>query len=96
MKITKEEVIKVAELARLKLTEEEINIFCTQLDNILEYFDKMKNLNTDNVSPMSHILPINNIEREDENANSDISNEALSKIAPDSDNGFVVVPKIIE
>jgi len=66
MSITKDEVIHVAKLARLKFTDEELEMYSHQLDNIIKYVDKLNELNTDDVEPTAHIVPISNVFREDE------------------------------
>ena len=65
MKISKEDVVKVAELARLEFKEQEVQKFTEQLGNILEYIEKLNELDTDNVEPTSHVLDISTPLRED-------------------------------
>jgi aspartyl-tRNA(Asn)/glutamyl-tRNA(Gln) amidotransferase subunit C len=65
MKITRKEVEHVAKLARLALRDEEIDILTGQLSNILTYVEKLNELDTKNVDPTSHVLPIKNVLRED-------------------------------
>src|ERR1700739_3610206 len=57
MKITREEVLRVAELAHLELSEAEIEMFSRQLDSILTYVDKLHELDTSNVEPMARVAP---------------------------------------
>ena len=56
-KISKEEVLRVAELAHLELSESEIETMTRQLDSILSYVDKLNELNTDGVEPMAQVVP---------------------------------------
>jgi aspartyl-tRNA(Asn)/glutamyl-tRNA(Gln) amidotransferase subunit C len=95
MKITKQEVDHVALLARLKFSETEKERFTTQLNTILEYMDKLKELDTTQVEPTFHALARTNVFREDRVRSSNPQDLSLSN-APDPDRGFFRVPKIIE
>ncbi|KPK88457.1 MAG: glutamyl-tRNA amidotransferase [Deltaproteobacteria bacterium SM23_61] len=95
MKITKQEVDHVALLARLKFGETEKERFTTQLNTILEYMDKLKELDTTQVEPTFHALARTNVLREDQVLSSNPQDLSLSN-APDVDRGFFRVPKIIE
>ena len=64
-KIDESQVKKVAKLSRLDLSDNEITEFTTQLSAILEYVEKMNELDTDNVQPLAHCLPISNCFRDD-------------------------------
>jgi aspartyl-tRNA(Asn)/glutamyl-tRNA(Gln) amidotransferase subunit C len=94
MKITVEEVERVAVLARLRLTVEEKSQLTQQLDDILEYMDKLNQLDTQ-VEPFTHALETENALREDAVTNQP-NTEALLANAPDRDGTFFKVPKIIE
>ncbi len=95
MKISKDDVTKVAELARLEVTEEETEIFTEQLGNILEYIEKLNELDTDNVEPTSHVLDISTPLREDKVVKW-LSIEEVLQNAPESEDNFFVVPQVIE
>ena len=95
MKITKADVEHVARLARLSLTEEEINLFARQMDAIIGYVEKIKDLDTDGVIPTSHAVPMENAFREDEVQKS-IGVEAALGNAPRRAGSFFIVPKVIE
>jgi aspartyl-tRNA(Asn)/glutamyl-tRNA(Gln) amidotransferase subunit C len=95
MKITKQEVDHVALLARLKFDETEKERFTIQLNTILEYMDKLKELDTTQVEPTFHALARTNVFREDRVLSSNPQDLSLSN-APDPDRGFFRVPKIIE
>ncbi len=95
MKISKDDVTKVAELARLEATEEETEIFTEQLGNILEYIEKLNELDTDNVEPTSHVLDISTPLREDKVVKW-LSIEEVLQNAPESEDNFFVVPQVIE
>ena len=95
MKISKQEVDHVALLARLKFSESEKERFTTQLNTILEYMDKLKELDTNNVEPTFHAVARTNVFREDLVLPSD-AQELTLRNAPDGERGFFRVPKIIE
>jgi len=94
-KIDREQVKYIAHLSRLKLTPEEEEKFTRQLGKILAYVDKLKELDTSTVPPTSHVLPLDNIFREDGKGNSLSPEEALAN-APRCKYGHFQVPKIIE
>jgi aspartyl-tRNA(Asn)/glutamyl-tRNA(Gln) amidotransferase subunit C len=95
MKISLEEVDRVALLARLRLTAEEKSALTQQLDDILEYMDKLNRLDTAQVVPFAHALDSANAFREDKVTNRP-NPEPLLANAPDRDRTFFKVPKIIE
>jgi len=95
MKISTKEVEYVAKLARLKLTEQEKELFTQQLDSILDYMGKLNEIDTEKVQPTSHVLPLKNVMREDEVKDSHLQKEMLSN-APERDDNFFSVPKIID
>ena len=94
-KIDAQQVRKVAKLARLALTEAEIEEFTGQLGAILGYVEKMNELDTAEVEPLAHCLPISNVLRADEVRES-LGTEKTLANAPDSDGPFFKVPKILE
>ena len=94
MKITSEEVEHVARLARLELTDEQEQMFQRQLSDILTYFDKLSELDTSQVAPMSHAVQLVNVFRQDRIAESIPAREALAN-APASQDGFFRVPKVL-
>lgn len=94
MKVTKEVIIHIAELAHLKLREDEIEKFEKELNQILEYVDKLNEIDTSNVEALSHPLLTLNIFREDKVEKS-ISREEALKNAPESTEEFFRVPKVI-
>jgi aspartyl-tRNA(Asn)/glutamyl-tRNA(Gln) amidotransferase subunit C len=95
MKITRQEVEHVAKLARLELTEQEADTFTGQLDAILAYVDKLKELNTDGIIPTAHAVPMENAFREDQVQPSIGVENALAN-APARAESFFRVPKVIE
>ncbi len=94
MKISKKEVEHVAHLARLNLTEEELEKMTGQLDNILSYVEKLDELDTSQVLPTSHVFAVNNAFRDDIEKESLSQAEAI-KNGPQHDGSTFLVPKII-
>lgn len=95
MKISKEIVRHIALLSRLELKYEEIEVYQKQLSRILEYVEKLNEVDTKDVEPTSHVLSLNNIFREDLVKES-LSREEVLRNAPDPTDKFFRVPKIIE
>lgn len=95
MAITIQDVEHIAKLARLKLTEEEKLRFQKELGKIIEYFDQLKKLNTDGVPPTTHVVPLENVLREDKVTPSLPVEEALAD-APDRKGNYFRVPKVVE
>ncbi len=101
IKITKEEVKHVAYLSRLAITEEELEIYSKQLESILEYMDKLNEVNTEKIEPVSSIIKLYknlNIKpkfREDIPKDSECRKEILAN-APQRLNNFFKVEKVIE
>ena len=93
--LSKEEIEHIAMLARLSLTEAEKNLFGAQLSSILDYMDKLNELDTKDVEPTSHVLSLNNIMREDTPKDS-VPREDILFNAPDRTEKFFRVPKIID
>jgi len=95
MKLSREEVQRVAVLARLRLTPKEQSSLTDELDRILGYIDKLNQLDTADVDLFSHAANITNTLREDRMTNRPNA-DALLANAPDRDGTFFKVPKIIE
>jgi aspartyl-tRNA(Asn)/glutamyl-tRNA(Gln) amidotransferase subunit C len=94
MPLTPETVRQVAALARLSLAEAEVELFTRQLNNILNYVEKLNELDTTDVPPMAHVLELNNVLRKDEVRECLPLDEALAN-APDPQRNAFAVPKII-
>jgi len=95
MSVDKNEILKIASLAKLKFNDDEIEKFTYQFNEILNYINKLNEINTDNVEPLSHPLEINSVMRNDELKISISTNKALMN-APDKDDRFFKVPKVIK
>jgi aspartyl-tRNA(Asn)/glutamyl-tRNA(Gln) amidotransferase subunit C len=93
--ITREDVEHVAELARLELTAAEKAQFIVQLNSILTYMEKLSELNTADVEPTSHVLPISNVFRDDE-VRPSLDRDRVLQNAPQESHFFFKVPRIIE
>jgi aspartyl-tRNA(Asn)/glutamyl-tRNA(Gln) amidotransferase subunit C len=94
MAISKETVSYVAHLARMRLETAEIEKLSVQLQDILDFIDVLKKADISNVQPTSHILPVENVLREDAARGSIEQGKALEN-APAKKDGFFGVPKVI-
>lgn len=94
MKISRNEVEHVAMLARLELTEEELITNTEQLNSILEYAAMLEKLNTDDIKPTAHAVPLHNVLRQDQVKQSMERDKVLAN-APDAEDGFFKVPRIV-
>lgn len=90
--IDDETIEYVSILAKLELSGEEREQAKTDMSRMLEYIDKLGELNTEDVEPMSHVFPVQNVFREDVITNSDIREQLLSN-APEQKDGMFMVPK---
>ena len=95
MALTAQEVQWVAHLARLQLTEAELETMTRQLSAIVAYVDQLTQVNTDGVEPMAHALAIHNVFREDEAAPSLPVADALAN-APQRRGDFYSVPAVLD
>ena len=93
--ISREEVLHIAKLAKLHLSEEEIKKYQEQLGRILEYFKKLEELDTSNVKPLKHVLDVHNVFRADE-PQASVSPEEALKNAPKRRDNFFEVPKVVD
>ena len=94
MSVTKNDVKKIAELARLEFSETEIENYTTEMNKILGYVEKLSELDTKDVEPLSHPIENSNIFREDSIKVSTDRVKALSN-APDKTSEHIKVPKVI-
>lgn len=95
MKLSTQDVEYVAKLARLEVTDQEKEKLTAQLNDILLYIDKLNELDTTGVSPMSHAIAVTNAFREDKVLESLGTQKALAN-APDARGEFFRVPKVID
>lgn len=94
MSVTKKDVAYIAELARLSFGEEEMETMTGELNSILDYVEKLNEIDTEGVEPLSNIHDQKNVLREDVELPSIPNAEALSN-APDRQDRFFKVPKVI-
>ena len=94
MKITREEVLYVAHLARLDLEANAIEKFAGQIDEILGYIEKLNQVDTQDIKPTSHAISLTNAFRDDEESAHLERDRALAN-APEKEGGCFVVPKVV-
>jgi aspartyl-tRNA(Asn)/glutamyl-tRNA(Gln) amidotransferase subunit C len=94
MSISRQDIEKVALLARLQLTEAELSKMTTELAQIVGYVDQLGEVNTDGIEPMAHAIEIKNVFRDDAVAPSLPRDEALAN-APHHDNRGYLVPAVL-
>ncbi len=95
MSVNRQDVENIAKLARLEFGENEKDELTSNLNGILGYFDKLSELDTENVEPLTHILPVQNVMREDVIKGS-VGQEIALGNAPEADKGHFVIPRVIE
>ena len=95
MALSSKEVLKVGTLSRIRLTPEEVEKFSSQLSGILDYVDKLRELDTQGVEPLAHALPIHNVLRPDEPRPGLTPEQALAG-APHADGYFFRVPRVLD
>jgi aspartyl-tRNA(Asn)/glutamyl-tRNA(Gln) amidotransferase subunit C len=89
------DVAYIARLARINLTEAEAKLFQKQLDDVLEYVEKLRQADISDVEPAAQALPIFNVFREDAARDWFTAEQALSN-APRKASGLIIVPKVLE
>ena len=94
MAITIQDVEQIAKLAKLEFTDAEKEKFTHQLNQILEYMDQLNSLDTSTVEPLSHVIELSNVFRKDE-VKSGVPTEEALKNAPEKNEQFFKVPKVI-
>ncbi|MBA4407169.1 Asp-tRNA(Asn)/Glu-tRNA(Gln) amidotransferase GatCAB subunit C [bacterium] len=94
MSVTRKDVEYIAQLARLRFKDEELENFTHQLNEILNYVEKLNELDTTNVEPLNHPIENVNVFRNDE-LKSSVQSESALKNAPDATEEYFKVPKVI-
>ncbi len=94
MSVTRKDIEYIAELAKLKFNDQDLDSFTDDLNEILNYIEKLNEINTDNIEPLSHPIEGLNSFREDIVKPSLLIQDAL-KNAPEKDEAFFKVPKVI-
>ena len=95
MAVTIKEVDNIATLARLHFSEKEKEDLMNIMNNILDYFNKLSELDTENVEPLTHILPVRNVMRDDE-VKETLDRDTVLANAPKHYRGHFVIPKVID
>jgi aspartyl-tRNA(Asn)/glutamyl-tRNA(Gln) amidotransferase subunit C len=95
MKITQEVIEHVANLARLNLSEQEKEKLTSEMANIVAYVDKLNELDTSDIQPTAHIIPVKNVFREDK-TQEPYDREKILANAPSHEDGCFKVPKVVE
>ena len=95
MALTREEVEHIAQLARLALTEDEKEMFRSQLSAILSYAERLQELDTDAIPPTAHAVGVQGVMRDDV-VHPSLPRDAALANAPQAQDGFVIVPTVLE
>jgi aspartyl-tRNA(Asn)/glutamyl-tRNA(Gln) amidotransferase subunit C len=95
MALSRETVQYVADLSRIELVPQELEKLARELQAILDFIDQLKDLDISGIAPTSHILPVNNVFRNDTPSPSLPIDKTLAN-APDKEDNFFVVPRVIE
>ena len=93
--INKEEVKHIAKLARLGLTEKEIEQLQKELSSILDYFEKLKKVNISGIEPTTHSILVKNVMRDDERRKSKVESRKLLDLAPETKESYLKVKSIL-
>ncbi len=95
MKLSKEQIENVAFLSRMELSDSEIDRLTGQINQLLGNFEKLQELDTDDVAPTSHVIPVSNVFRKDEIRPS-LSPEEVTANGPEVADDCFVVPRVVE
>ena len=96
MSLSREQVQHIARLARVGLSEEDVDRFSEQLSEILDYFERLRQVDTDGVPPTAHTLPLHNVMREVDEPSPPLDSEAVLGNAPVRDGNYFRVKVILE
>lgn len=92
--VSPEEIQKIASLSRIAVNEDETEHFTKDMNQILNYIEKLNELDTSAVEPTAHILDLHNITRED-TAKKGLEVSEIIDLAPQSEGNFIVVPRVL-
>lgn len=95
MRLTKQDIEGVAHLSRLELSDEEMDKLTGHINRLLENFEKLQELDTENIEPTSHVIPVYNVFREDKSRPS-LPPEEVVENGPQVDGECFVVPRVVE
>lgn len=93
--ISRDEVKKLAELAKLSLTDDELDTYQKELDAILGYVKQLEEVDTANIQPTSQVTGLVNADRKDEVLDYGVSPAELLETAPESQDGYIKVRKVL-
>jgi aspartyl-tRNA(Asn)/glutamyl-tRNA(Gln) amidotransferase subunit C len=96
MSITREEVRHIALLSRIRLSDDELDRFTGHLDEILAYAEKINRLDTSDVPPTSHVVPLANVMRDGDGVAESLEVRQALANAPETDGSFFKVPRVTE
>jgi aspartyl-tRNA(Asn)/glutamyl-tRNA(Gln) amidotransferase subunit C len=95
MSLNPQEVARIARLARIALSADEVNNTRDQLNGILGFIEKLQSVDTDGIAPMAHAVDV--VQRlRDDRVTEDDRREAFQAVAPDVEAGLYLVPRVIE
>ena len=95
MRLSRKEIDSVAYLSRLELAEEEKDKLAGHINRLLDNFQSLQEINTDDVEPTSHVIPVSNVFRKDE-ARPSLSAEEVVSNGPQVAENCFVVPRVVE
>lgn len=95
MKLEREAVLHIAKLARVELSDDEVETFSAQLSEIIGHFDVLNGVDTDGVEPTAHTLPLRNVMADDVSRPS-MRRETILELAPLADEGYLRVRAVLE
>lgn len=95
MSVSKEDVLYVANLAKLQLNDDEVSMYQKDLNKILEYMEQLNSIDTSAIAPLNHVMG-ETAELRRDIAKAPLSHEAALSNAPDADSDYFRVPKVIE
>ncbi len=95
MKLDRDVVLHIAKLARVELSEQDVETFSTQLSEIITHFDVLNAVDTDGVEPTAHTLPLRNIMADDVSRPSMPQDEVVA-LAPNTEDGYLRVRAVLE
>ena len=94
-KLTRDDVLKLARLARLELTEDEIEAYRSELSNILRYVEMVQNADVAGLKPTTQVTGLTNVMRADELLDYGVSRDDLLRLAPETQDGQLKVKRMI-
>ena len=93
--ISRDDVLHLAQLSRLQLSEDEVDSLAEDITNILGYVEQLDELDTENIEPTYQVTGLDSVWRDDEINTNDVSKDALLALSPDKADNQVKVPKVL-